>query len=68
MKKAVEDSITLSYLYAIYADDDIGVYFNEDHEEQENRAFDILHDNGLLTSKPDNIIDILDLLYVSYLR
>jgi len=68
MKKAVKDSITLSYLYAIYADDDIGVYFNEDHEEQENRAYDIIYDNGLLTSKSDNLNDILDLLYEMYLR
>ena len=68
IKKAVKNSITLSYLYAIYADDDIGVYFNEDHEEHENRAYDILNDSGMLKTKDDNITDLLDLLYVSYIR
>jgi len=68
IKKAANDNITLSYLYAIYADDDIGVYFNDDHEEQENRAYDILHDNGLLNAKQSNTTDILDLLYELYLR
>jgi len=68
IKKASNDNIALSYLYAIYADDDIGVYFNDDHEEQENRAYDILHDNGLLNAKQSNTTDILDLLYELYLR
>jgi hypothetical protein len=70
IKKASNDSIALSYLYAIYADDDVGIYFNDEHEEQENRAYDILHDNGLLATKHDdnNIIDILDLLYEMYLQ
>ena len=68
IKKAANDTITLSYLYAIYADDDIGVYFNDDHEEQENRAYDILHDNGLLREKQSNTTDILDLLYNLYIR
>lgn len=68
IKKAVEDSITLSYIYAIYADDDGGVYFNEDHEIHENKAYDILHENGLLSKKRGDDIEILDLLYKLYLR
>lgn len=67
IKKAADDRILLSYLYAIYADDD-GVHFNEDHEIQENKAYDILHDNGLLKDKTENIADILDLLYELYLQ
>ena len=67
IKKAADDQIVLSYLYAIYADDD-GVYFNEEHELQENKAYDILQDNGLLKGKPDTITDILDLLYEQYLK
>jgi hypothetical protein len=67
IKKAAEDRIVLSYLYAIYADDD-GVYFNEEHEIQENKAYDILNDNGLLKGKSENITDILDLLYELYLK
>ena len=67
IKKAADDRIVLSYLYAIYADDD-GVHFNEDHEIQENKAYDILHDNGLLKDKTENIADILDLLYELYLQ
>jgi hypothetical protein len=57
----------LSYLYAIYADDD-GVYFNEEHELQENKAYDILSDNGLLKEKFVNITEMLDLLYEQYLK
>ena len=67
IKKAADDQIVLSYLYAIYADDD-GIYFNEEHELQENKAYDILQDNGLLKGKPDTITDILDLLYELYLQ
>ena len=67
IKKAADDQLVVSYLYAIYADDD-GVYFNEEHEEYENRAYDILHDNGLLKTKQSNMTDILDLLYVLYLK
>lgn len=67
IKKAADDKIVLSYLYAIYADDD-GVYFNEEHELQENKAYDILQDNGLLKEKPETIADILDLLYEQYLK
>ena len=67
IKKAADDKIVLSYLYAIYADDD-GVYFNEEHELQENKAYDILKDNGLLNEKPETIADILDLLYEQYLQ
>lgn len=68
IKKAVEDNITLSYIYAIYADDDGGVYFNEDHEIYENNAYDILYDNGLLHTKQNDTTDLLDLLYELYLQ
>jgi hypothetical protein len=67
IKKAVNDSTVISYLYAIYADDE-GMAFNEDHEEHENKAYDILYDNGLLKTNTGNITDILDLLYVLYLK
>lgn len=67
IKKAVDDRVVLSYLYAIYADDD-GVYFNEEHEHQENKAYDILQDNGLLKEKFVNITEMLDLLYEQYLK
>ena len=67
IKKAVDDRVVLSYLYAIYADDD-GVYFNEEHELQENKAYDILQDNGLLKEKFVNITEMLDLLYEQYLK
>jgi hypothetical protein len=61
--------MVISYLYAIYADDDGNgnIYFNEEHEEYENKAYDILSNNGLLKTKHDNIYDILDLLYELYL-
>jgi hypothetical protein len=70
IKKASDDRMVISYLYAIYADDDGNgnIYFNDDHEEYENKAYDILNDNGLLIkTKQDNIYDILDLLYELYL-
>jgi hypothetical protein len=67
IKKAVDDSTVISYLYAIYADDE-GIEFNEEHEEYENKAYDILRDNGLLKTKSENMTDILDLLYVLYLK
>ena len=67
IKKAADDRVVLSYLYAIYADDD-GVYFNEEHELQENKAYDILQDNGLLKEKFVNITEMLDLLYEQYLK
>jgi hypothetical protein len=67
IKKAVNDSNIISYLYAIYADDE-GIEFNDEHEEYENKAYDILHDNGLLKTKSENTTDILDLLYVLYLK
>jgi hypothetical protein len=67
IKRAAEDQLVISYLYAIYADDD-GVYFNEEHEEHENKAYDILNENGLLKTKQGNMHDILDLLYVLYLK
>lgn len=67
IKKASNDSTLISYLYAIYADDE-GIEFNDEHEEYENKAYDILHDNGLLKNKSENTTDILDLLYVLYLK
>jgi hypothetical protein len=63
----VNDSNIISYLYAIYADDE-GIEFNDEHEEYENKAYDILHNNGLLKTKSENTTDILDLLYVLYLK
>lgn len=69
IKKASDDRMVISYLYAIYADDDGhgNIYFNEEHEEYENKAYDLLSNNGLLKTKRDNIYDILDLLYELYL-
>lgn len=69
IKKASDNIMVLSYIYAIYADDDGNgnIYFNEEHEEYENKAYDILSNNGLLKTKQDNIYDILDLLYELYL-
>jgi hypothetical protein len=67
IKNAVDNRMIISYLYAIYADDDGNFYFNEEHEEYENTAYDILYLNGLLKTKQDNIYDILDLLYELYL-
>jgi hypothetical protein len=68
IKKAAEDSIVISYLYAIYADDGITAQFIDEHEKYENRAYDILNDNGLLKTKEENILNILDLLYILYLK
>lgn len=69
IKNASENRMVISYLYAIYADDDGygNIYFNEEHEEYENKAYDLLSNNGLLKTKRDNIYDILDLLYELYL-
>ena len=67
IEKAVGDTTIISYLYAIYADD-AGIQFNEEHEEHENKAYDILNDNGLLKTKRGNMLDILELLYELYLR
>ena len=67
IRKAANDITVISYLYAIYADDE-GIQFNEAHEEHENKAYDILRDNGLLKTKSDNMTNILDLLYELYLR
>ena len=67
IKKAADDIIVLSYLYAIYADD-AGVPFNDAHELQENKAYDMLRDNGILKDKCNTICDILDLLYEQYLK
>ena len=66
IEKAVGDTTVISYLYAIYADD-AGIQFNEEHEEHENKAYDILHNNGLLKTKRGNMLDILELLYELYL-
>ena len=69
IKKASDNRMVISYLYAIYADDDGNgnIYFNDDHEEYENKAYDILNNNGLLKTKQNDIYDILDLLYELYL-
>ena len=70
IKKASDDRMVISYLYAIYADDDGNgnIYFNEDHELYENKAYDLLYDHGLLQNKnKETITDILDLLYELYL-
>jgi hypothetical protein len=74
IKKASDDRMVISYLYAIYSNDDGNgnIYFNEDHELYENKAYDLLFDNDLLQIKnKDNITeilsDILDLLYELYL-
>ena len=67
IEKAVGDTTVISYLYAIYADD-AGIQFNEAHGEHENKAYDILNDNGLLKTRSDNMTDILELLYELYLR
>lgn len=67
IEKAVGDTTVISYLYAIYADD-AGIQFNEAHGEHENKAYDILNDNGLLKTRSDNMTDILELLYGLYLR
>ena len=67
IEKAVDNTTVISYLYAIYADD-AGILFNEEHEEHENKAYDILNNNGLLKTKRGNMLDILELLYELYLR
>ena len=64
----MNDSNIISYLYAIYADDGITAQFIDEHEKYENRAYDILNDNGLLKTKEENILNILDLLYILYLK
>ena len=75
IKKASDDRMVISYLYAIYADDDGNgnIYFNEEHELYENKAYDLLFDNDLLQNKDKDSItdvlhDILDLLYKLYLQ
>jgi hypothetical protein len=67
IEKAVSDTTVISYLYAIYADD-AGIQFDEEHEEHENKAYDILQNKGLLKTKRGNMLDILELLYELYLR
>jgi hypothetical protein len=66
IKKAVDAKMVISYLYAIYASDD-NLHFNEEHEQYENIAYDILFNNGLLNSVEFNLFEILDLLYELYL-
>ena len=67
IKKAADDKMVLSYLYGIYNADDT-VNFNEAHEEYENKAYDLLSENGLLSSNSEDISDILDFLYERYLE
>ena len=67
IKKAADDKMVLSYLYGIY-NADATVYFNEANEEYENKAYDLLSENGLLSSNSEDISDILDFLYERYLQ
>lgn len=67
IKKAADDRMVISYLYAIYASDELVPYFNEEHEKYENKAYDILKNKGLLNSVEFNMSEILDLLYELYL-
>ena len=67
MKKASDDKMVLSYLYGIYNGDDT-VFFNEKNEKYENEAYDLLLENGLMSSNSEDISDILDFLYERYLQ
>jgi hypothetical protein len=67
MKKAADDKMVLSYLYGIYNGDDT-VNFNDKNEKYENEAYDLLLENGLLSSNSEDITDILDFLYERYLQ
>ena len=67
MKKAADDKMVLSYLYGIY-NADATVFFNEANEKYENEAYDLLSENGLLSSNTEDISDILDFLYERYLQ
>ena len=67
IKKAADDRMVISYIYAIYASDELVPYFNEEHEQYENKAYDILKNNSLLNSVEFNLLEILDLLYELYL-
>jgi hypothetical protein len=67
MKKAADDKMVLSYLYGIY-NADATVFFNEANEKYENEAYDLLLENGLLSSNCEDISDILDFLYERYLQ
>jgi len=67
MKKAADDKMVLSYLYGIYNGDDT-VNFNDKNEKYENEAYDLLSENGLLSSNSEDITDILDFLYERYLQ
>ena len=68
IKKAAEDKYVLSYLYGIYAADEGFTHFNEAHAEHENKAYDLLNDNGLLSSNSTDIYILLDFLYERYLQ
>jgi len=67
IKKAADDKMVLSYLYGIYNGDDT-VNFNDKNEKYENEAYDLLSENGLLSSNSEDITDILDFLYERYLQ
>jgi len=67
IKKAADDKMVLSYLYGIYNGDDT-VNFNDKNEKYENKAYDLLSENGLLSSNSEDITDILDFLYERYLQ
>lgn len=68
IKKAADEKYVLSYLYAIYTADEGYAHFNEAHAEHENKAYDLLNDNGLLSSKSTDIYILLDFLYERYLQ
>ncbi len=67
IKKAADDKMVLSYLYGIYNGDD-SVNFNDINEKYENEAYDLLLENGLLSSNCEDISEILDFLYERYLQ
>ena len=68
IKKAADDKMVLSYLYAIYTADEGITHFNEAHAEYENKAYDLLNERGLLSFNSTDIYILLDLLYELYLK
>jgi hypothetical protein len=68
IKNAADEKYVLSYLYAIYTADEGYAHFNEEHAEHENKAYDLLSDNGLLSQESIDIYVLLDFLYERYLQ
>jgi hypothetical protein len=68
IKNAADEKYVLSYLYAIYTADEGYAHFNEEHAEHENKAYDLLNDNGLLSQESIDIYVLLDFLYERYLQ